>query len=151
MGGNRWTPEEDEIIKAHYATEPMRKMLDRLPGRNWISIKSRGYRLGVRRVIPESFTREKKPRKTVNLPPVCDWMEEHMDRVGVADERDRRNLYKERAQGDCQFNRCCKHATAECMTNRPLPQIHDYGKEANCPKTGGMMPGYRFNTSIHNL
>ncbi len=38
-------------------------------------------------------------------PTPCEWLEEHMDRVGVEDTANRKELYRERDRGDCQFNR----------------------------------------------
>ncbi|MBN3757194.1 hypothetical protein G3N95_29930 [Paraburkholderia sp. Tr-20389] len=52
-----WTAEEDAIVREIYSTgKPIKCGLDRLPGRSWDAVKTRAYRLGVRRYEAKSWT-----------------------------------------------------------------------------------------------
>lgn len=151
MGGSHWSKEEDAVIIAHYATARRAKILEMLPSRSWKSVKTRAYKLRVFREFPEPYTRKESQKGGQRISSVCEWLEEHMDRVGVSDTSDRQALYKERAKGDCQFAHCCRHAEEACRCKRPRPVIDGYAQDSPPPKHGGMATGYRFNTSIHHL
>ena len=46
---NRWTPEEDALIKAEYPRSSKAELLSKLPGRAWCSINQRAFKLDVSR------------------------------------------------------------------------------------------------------
>lgn len=79
-------------------------------------------------------------------PTPCEWLEEHMDRVGVEDTANRKELYRERDRGDCQFNRVCSHVRPECVSARPRAVIYNHGRDPNTPRHGGMVMSYSFHT-----
>ncbi len=146
----KWTKEEEELLRQHYPYTPKEELRTMLNGRSWTSIISRATLLGVHRqllVYPERARKTKAKKEPISK--ICEWMEERMDLVGVVDMANRRELYRERDRGDCQFSHHCSHARPECMSARPLPEIGDPGKDSNAPKPGGLVPGYKFNTSQH--
>lgn len=50
-GTRKWTPKDDEILRAHYPESPRLEVLKQLPERSWEAIRHRGYQLKIVRQI----------------------------------------------------------------------------------------------------
>ena len=48
---NRWTDEEEALVRSNYEATSKETILSLLPNRNWSAIKLKGRRLGVRRMV----------------------------------------------------------------------------------------------------
>ncbi len=52
-----WTKDEDDLVRAHYASMPIKRLCALLPGRTWKAIRLRGRILGINRIAKADLTR----------------------------------------------------------------------------------------------
>ena len=74
-GSLHWIPEEDQILKKMYPTEPPQVILEALPHRSWIAIQTRASKLPIRRPVKmELVTHPSRSLEDLATPLFTSWV-----------------------------------------------------------------------------